>query len=114
MTPSAGRVIGPIDRANRLHAVERAVFRFAAGARETLPYDLKLPATASGVHLDHHARREDLLDLGVAMGDALLVGVAQELLEGEAVLLDPEREWIAVEHVAHAARVGGEPGQRIA
>src|SRR5215472_6319136 len=114
MTPSAGRVIGPIDRANRLHAVKRAVFRFAAGARETSTPRVEAPATGSGVHLDHHALREDLLDLGVAMGDALLVGVAQELLEGGAVLLDPERERIAIEHVTHAARVGGEPGQRIA
>src|SRR5262244_3193792 len=76
--------------------------------------DSKKRHLALRVHLNHDALREDLLDLGVAMGDALLVGVAQELLEGRAILLDPERERIAVEHVAHAACVGGEPGQRVA
>ena len=59
--------------------------------------------------LDHHALGEDFLDLGVAVGDALLVHIAQELLKGWAVLLDAERERIAPEHVAHAARIDRQP-----
>jgi hypothetical protein len=50
----------------------------------------------------------------VAVGDALLVGVAQEGFEGSAVLVDPVREWIAVELVALHPRIGREPRQRIA
>src|SRR5262245_19837712 len=66
------------------------------------------------VHLDHHALRKDLLDLGVPVGDALLVHIAQELLQCRAVLLDAERERIAAEHVAHATRIDRQPRQRIA
>ena len=39
----------------------------------------------SRMHVDHHAVRENVLDLGVAVGDALLVHVAQELLERRTV-----------------------------
>src|SRR4029453_2494530 len=42
--------------------------------------------------LRHDASRENLLDAGVAMGDALLMGVEQHLLEGGAVRLDAERK----------------------
>src|SRR5215470_17400541 len=72
------------------------------------------PGRKLRVHLDHHAFRENLLHLGMAMRDALLVHIAQELLEGRAVLLDPERKRIAAEHVAHAARIDRQPWQRIA
>ncbi len=46
--------------------------------------------------------------------DALLVGIEQQLLPGRPVLFDAERERVAVEHVAHAPRIVGQPGQRIA
>src|SRR5262245_40040473 len=46
--------------------------------------------------LDHHAVRENLVDLGMAMGDALLVSVAHELLERRAVLIDAIGEGVAV------------------
>jgi len=51
---------------------------------------------------------------GLARRDALLVGVAQELLQRRAVLLDAVGKRIAVEQVAHLARIGRQPGQRIA
>ena len=43
----------------------------------------------SGVHVNHHAFWENLVHLGVAMGDALLVGVAQELLQGRGFPVFP-------------------------
>src|SRR5215472_8209341 len=64
-------------------------------------------------HRDIDPRRENLFRLGQPMRDALLVSVAQELLERRAVLLDPEGEGVA-EHVSHLAGVGREPRQRIA
>src|SRR5215472_4586792 len=72
------------------------------------------PCDASGMDRDHHAGREYLFDLGMAMGDALLVSVAQELRQGGPVLLDAERERIAFEEVEHPPRIGREPRQRIA
>src|SRR5262245_29408733 len=64
--------------------------------------------------LDHHALRENLVDLGVAVGDALLVGVAHELLERRAVLVDAVRKRIAVELFAQRTGIGRNPGQGIA
>ena len=46
--------------------------------------------------------------------DALLIGVERELFERRPVLFDAVRKRVATEHVAHAARVGRQPGQRIA
>src|SRR5262245_37353106 len=66
------------------------------------------------MHVDHHPMWENVLDFGVPMRDALLVHVAQELLQCRPVLLDTEREWVAVEHLAHAPRVGRHPGDRVA
>src|SRR5262245_45455910 len=86
----------------------------APGSRVSLRSPGTRTLASLGVHLDHHAFRKNLLDLGVAMRDALLVHVAQELLEGRAVLLDPERERIAAERVAHAACIDRQPRQRIA
>ena len=54
----------------------------------------------SDPHVGHDALREDILGLGVAVGDALLVRVAQHLLPGRAVLLDAVRERVAAEHRA--------------
>jgi hypothetical protein len=50
----------------------------------------------------------------MAVRDALLVGVTQELLERRPVLLDAVGKRIAVEHVAHLAGIGRQPGERIA
>src|SRR5262245_62880611 len=57
-------------------------------------------------HLGHDALGENLLGLGVAVGDALLVGVAQELLERRPVRLDAVGEGVAVEQIAHPPRIG--------
>ena len=63
------------------------------------------------------AGREDFLDLGVTVSDALLVGIEQQLLPGRPVGLDAEGEGVAVvtgsavavcDVVAQAARE--EPG----
>src|SRR5215467_5814088 len=72
------------------------------------------PTSSLCTRLDQHALRKNLLDLGVAVGDALLVHIAQELLQGRPVLLDTERKRVAAEHVAHAARIDRQPRQRIA
>src|SRR5262245_3686925 len=72
-----------------------------------------LAAPPSYPHRGHDAFGKNLLGRNVAMSDALLVGIAQELLERRPVLFDAVRERVAVEQVAHLARVGRQPSERI-
>src|SRR5262249_18989571 len=51
----------------------------------------------------HDAFGKNLLGCDVAMGDTLLVGIAQELLERRPVLFDAVRKRVAVEQIAHLA-----------
>jgi surface antigen len=64
-------------------------------------------------HCGHDPLGENLLRLGVPMCNALLVGVAQELLERGPVLLDAIRERVAAEEIAHLAGVSRQPGEGI-
>src|SRR6266550_6803974 len=58
--------------------------------------------------LRHDARREELLGLHLPMRDPLLMRVERHLFPRRPILLNPIEKQVA-EHVAHPARVGGEP-----
>jgi hypothetical protein len=60
----------------------------------------------SDPHQSHDALGKYFFRLSMALRNALLVGVAQELLNGRPVFLDAVRKRIALEQVLHLACIG--------